>query len=484
MIDLKKKLIKIIGMMLSMLVLASAGLMPQGPVASAATVKNRPIKILAIGNSYSNNATEYVSRIASSMGLDITAASLYQAGCPLRRHVAYYEAYRDLGKEGYYSASNKNKYESLYINGVKQSGNASIQEAIAYTDWDYITIQQMPDYCDDITSYYTEKNPYITKLYGYVLDELKKNGNKKCEILIHQGWSFSRAMSIDRAYEYYPVDYENTKEFFAKIESTVNEAAAILKEKCGLEKAPEIVVSGKAVQLAKDEFGFGDTFGNPDSMYADYISHLSQNGRYLAACVWIETFAKKAGLATTDVRKATFVPIGTDVTADRASALRSCAHEAVTGESDTVYGSWRAVPLGDGVAVTNYTGKVPKDGKLIVPARLSGKKVYSVSENAFKYVEGITSVTIEEDKTPSEKPSSSTPSSSSEITSSEDSEKEPSSSAVSGSEQGNGQTEGASSEKGETDVSGGFPWPFVVLGAVLLLAAAGAAVFFILKFKK
>ena len=466
---------------LSALVFASTGLMTLGPTAAAGG-KNRPVKILAIGNSYSNNATEYVSRIAASMGLNITAASLYQPGCPLKRHVAYYEAYRDLGKDAYYSSANENKYESLYINGVRQSGKASIQEAIAHTDWDYITIQQMPDYCDDITSYYTEENPYITKLYDYVLDELKKNGNKKCEILIHQGWSFSHAMAIDHAYKYYPVDYENTKDFFAKIESTVNEAAGILKTHVGLKKAPEIVPSGKAVQLAKDEFGFGDTFGDPDSMYADFISHLSHNGQYLAACVWIETFAKKAGLATTDVRKATFIPMGTDVTADRAAALRSCAHAAVTGEADTVYGKWRAVPFGDGVMVTNYTGKVPKGGKLLVPARLSGKKVYGVSENAFKYVEGITSVTIEEDKPPSSKPSSSPPSSSSELTASTESEKEPSSSVASDSKpESSDQTVGADPENGG---SGGFPWPFVILGAAILLAVAGAVVFLILKSKK
>ncbi len=217
-------------------------------------------------------------------------------------------------------------------------------------------------------------------------------------------------------------------------------------------------------------------------MYADFISHLSHNGQYLAACVWIETFAKKAGLATTDVRKATFIPVGTDVTADRAAALRSCAHEAVTGEADTVYGKWRAVPFGDGVMVTNYTGKVPKGGKLLVPARLSGKKVYGVSENAFKYVEGITSVTIEEDKTPSSKPSSS------ELTSSTESEKEPSSSVASDSEpESSDQTVGTDSENSETDGnggSGGFPWPFVILGAAILLAVAGAVVFLILKSKK
>ena len=68
-------------------------------------VEKPTLKILAIGNSYSNNSTELISKIADSMdtGLDITAASLYQAGCPLKRHVAYYEAYENLGHYAYYA---------------------------------------------------------------------------------------------------------------------------------------------------------------------------------------------------------------------------------------------------------------------------------------------------------------------------------------------------------------------------------------------
>ena len=200
-------------------------------------------------------------------------------------------------------------------------------------------------------------------------------------------------MSVDNAYEFYPVDYENTREFFNTIESTVNQAAEIVKNKMGLKVPPDLVLSGKAVQLAKDEFGFGDTFGKSDSLYADNISHLSSLGKYLVACVWIETFAAKANLPVSDVRKATFIP--GEMNYDKATALRSCAHEAVTGEADSIYGEWRAVPYLTGLEVTNFLGKVPLDGKLVIPASLGGKNVYVLSDNAFKYVNGITSVTIE-----------------------------------------------------------------------------------------
>ena len=387
---MRNKITKTLSVILSITLLATVGLLPAGVTASAES-ETQPIKILAIGNSYSNNSTELVSKIAESMGLEVTAASLYQAGCPLKRHVEYYEAYETLGKDGYYASTNTSKYEALFINGAQQTGNASIQEAIAYTDWDYITIQQMPDFCDDITSYYTEEKPYVTKLYNYVLDELEKNSNTKCEILFHQGWSFSHAMSIDNAYNYYPVDYDNTRDFFKAIEATVIEATEILKDKCGLEAAPDIVPSGETVQLAKDEFGFADSWGEETSLYADNISHLSYVGRYLIGCLWIEKFAEKAGNPA-DVRTSTYVPTDKGVTEEMAVLLRSCAHEVITGEADTVYGDWRAIPDGDGLKITHYVGEVPATGTVTIPALLDERSVTTVGETTFKYVEGVTGV--------------------------------------------------------------------------------------------
>ncbi len=385
---------RFLGLFLSLILICTMAIIPTA-AADESEAETTPIKILAIGNSYSNNSTEYISAIADSMGLDITAASLYQAGCPLERHVKYYEAFETLGKDAYYASSNSNKYEYLCVDGVANRNILSIQEAIAYTDWDYITIQQMPDYCDDITSYWTEEKPYITKLYGYVLDELAANNNTKCEILIHQGWSFSHAMSIDNAYNYYPVDYENTNEFFKAIEATVNEAAELLKTKMGLDAAPELVLSGKAMQLAKDQFGFADSWGEATSLYNDSISHLSPVGRYLVGCVWIETFAAKAGLDNSDTRTATYIPADKGITEEMAVLLRSCAHEAVTGEADTVYGDWRAIPYEDGLKITHFVGEVPATGTVTVPALLGEKSVLCVGETTFKYVEGVTAVVTE-----------------------------------------------------------------------------------------
>lgn len=353
--------------------------------------KSKPIKILAIGNSYSNNTTEYMSRIAESMGLDVMAASLYKDGCMIHQHIEFYEAYETLGHDAYYADSNTKKHIHLNINGVADTSIRSLQEAVAYTDWDYITLQQMPNSCDNIDKYWTPANPDLTTLYKYVKKELAKNGNKKCEILLHQGWSFSHAMSINNAYKYYPVDYENTRDFFLKIESTVDRAAEIVMEQEGLSAPLDIVKSGQAVQLAKDEFGFADSYGDPDSLYNDYISHMSIPGRFLTSCVWIETFAAKAGL-TVDARKATYYPAG--MTKDMAVALASCAHEVVTGEQDSVYGDFRAVPHNGGLKITHFVGTVPEDGNVTIPEKIGDKTVYYVDNTIFKYVDGVKSVLL------------------------------------------------------------------------------------------
>ena len=370
--------------------------MPFGALSMSASAENdkpkKSIKILAIGNSYSCNTTEFVSRIAGSLDLDVTAACLYYQGCMLDRHINHYETYEKLGHSAYYADSNKNKYEAFYVNGVSSMDNRSIQEAVAYTDWDYITLQQTPNSCDKIEKYWTPQNPDLTQLYEYVQAELKKNGNKKCEILMNQGWSFSHLESTNNHYIYYPVDYDNTRDFFKAIESTVERAAEIVMEQEGLKAPLDIVESGKAVQLAKDEFGFSDTYGDADSIYADYISHMSILGKYLTGCVWLETFAAKSGVEV-DVRKATFCPDG--MTKEMATALASCAHESVTGESDTIYGDWRAVEYKSGLKITHYMGTVPEDGKISIPSTLGDKNVLCIDNTTFKYVEGVNSVTMD-----------------------------------------------------------------------------------------
>lgn len=389
---MKNNISKAISTALCIALFATICVVPMGTAAEEPAAR-RPLKILAIGNSYTNNATQYISKIAESMGLEIKAASLYKDGCMVQGHLERYEAYEKLGHDAYYSSDNSIKYIHLNVNGVANTKILSMQEAIASDDWDFIVMHQAPNSCDKLEKYWTEENPDLVTLYNYIQTELDKNNNTKCEIVFNQGWSFAHEMSIDNNYKWYPVDYENTRDFFLKIEETVAEAVAIVQREVGLDAPLDIVPSGEAMQLAKDEFGFGDTYGPADSLYADFISHLSDPiGRYMIANLWIEKFTAKAGFPV-DCRTATYLPTG--LSAENAAILRSIAHEVISGEADSKYGDWRAVPNGDGLKITHYLGAVPENGTITVPALLGGKSVTAVENTIFKYVDGVSRVVFE-----------------------------------------------------------------------------------------
>ena len=349
------------------------------------------IKILAIGNSYSNNTTYYISRIAESLGKKVTAVSLYDDGCPIDTHVKWYNT--------------KAKEYQFFVDSVNITGNnkQTMQEVFELTDYDYITIQQGPGKAADFSTYWTEETPYLTQLYDII-----RENEPQAEIMIHQTWSFSEYDAIGNA-PYWHVAYENSLDMFQRIETNYERAADML----GIDKEKGIIPTGRAIQLAKDEYGYWDAF-NPGysslyyadasienaakhcengALYTDNIDHLNHRGRYIAGCVWLEQ------ILGYDCREATFFPEGV-LTEEECVILRAIAHEAVTGEKAYVEGDWRVLPDGEGVEIVHYMGQINnKVGTLTVPSTINGKKVTRVDDTAFKYVEGLKSLILPDDDT-------------------------------------------------------------------------------------
>lgn len=305
--------------------------------------KVKTIKVLAIGNSYSNNTTQYISRIADSTKGNTTvfAASLFFSGATLSQHIANIEQWNTLfdqygleeTKKQYYSDAvpKSRKYEWLQVGDKNLTSVKSLYEAIRYEDWDYITIQQSPDGCDDFSTY----EPYLIKLYDYIQAEYKRddmNGKKCPPILVHQTWAFNNDMSKNNAYKYYPVNYKNNTEMFKKVEQAYNLAVQKIKEEKGVDVP--MIKSGQAVELAQAKYGYARTASEnlaDNTLYADEISHLNKRGCYLTACVWIETLAKLAGV-NIDTRTATFVPLVDGASAEDCQTLQYIAHSVVHGE--------------------------------------------------------------------------------------------------------------------------------------------------------
>lgn len=85
------------------------------------------MNILAIGNSFSEDAARYLYGIARADGTNLQVANLYIGGCSLERH------YRNMlsGERAY----------ALQTNGHKTGFFVSLCEALRSRRWDVITLQ-------------------------------------------------------------------------------------------------------------------------------------------------------------------------------------------------------------------------------------------------------------------------------------------------------------------------------------------------------
>lgn len=86
------------------------------------------MRILAIGNSFSRDATTFLRQTALASGQDVTVANLYIGGCSLERH------WQNIEKD-------ERAYE-LQLNGVRSERSVSIRDMLELCPWDYIVTQQ------------------------------------------------------------------------------------------------------------------------------------------------------------------------------------------------------------------------------------------------------------------------------------------------------------------------------------------------------
>ena len=121
------------------------------------------MKILSIGNSFSQDAQRYLHRLAKQEGVEIKTVNLYIGGCQLRRH--------------YLNMLDDQVAYDFEFNGERTGIMVSIRQAFVSDDWDFITLQQ----ASPISGRYETYSPYIEELAAYV--------RKYCphtKILIHQ----------------------------------------------------------------------------------------------------------------------------------------------------------------------------------------------------------------------------------------------------------------------------------------------------------
>ena len=101
------------------------------------------LKILTIGNSFSDDSMEYVYQVAQSAGITkVTLGNLYIGGCSLSTHLSNAQS-----NSGAYT------YRTNTTGTWSSKGGVSIKTAVESDDWDFISFQQVSGYSGIANSY-------------------------------------------------------------------------------------------------------------------------------------------------------------------------------------------------------------------------------------------------------------------------------------------------------------------------------------------
>ena len=205
------------------------------------------IKVLSIGNSFSEDAQRYLYGIARADGVSIKTVNLYIGGCSLERH------YRNM--------LSGNAVYDFQINGITGTGiKISIDDALLLDDWDYITVQQQSSRSCDPETFV----PYIDSLCERV-----RLCCPKAKLLLLETWGYKEGsgMLLKEGYEKHEAMFFDIKKAYKKISKRIN--------------ADGIIYAGDAVLLANKE-GY-------ENIYRDEF-HMSRTfGRYMIGLVFYGT---------------------------------------------------------------------------------------------------------------------------------------------------------------------------------------------------
>lgn len=133
------------------------------------------LRILAVGNSFSDDGTEYLPELLEAAGIhNVIVARLYIGGCSLERHCEEYSK----GLHNYiYFKSTKNKWETV-------SKSASLLDGLKDEPWDIITMQET----SGRSGLYETYHEWIPRLVSIIRSETL---NPRASIVWHETWAYA-----------------------------------------------------------------------------------------------------------------------------------------------------------------------------------------------------------------------------------------------------------------------------------------------------
>ncbi len=283
----------------------------------AAPAEEKIVKVLAVGNSFSQNALTFFSKIAGAAGDKVVAKNAMIGGCDFERHMRHADAFE------------ANPDDPV---GRPYPSKKSLKDLLTQEQWDYVTIQQASPKSFKPETYH----PHVDRLIAYI-----KKYAPQAEIVIHQTWAYrddhpfwgDKTLNTDVMYKRLRAAYDG------------------LAKDTGFRMIP----CGDAMETARQDPAWGKFVPDPTfdpktavypalpkaekrSLHGSYswgkdpktglrqlnkdLFHTNTLGQYLLGCVWYEFFFGKSVVGNSFRPKSVIV--------DDAAILQCVAHRVVT----------------------------------------------------------------------------------------------------------------------------------------------------------
>ncbi|MGI6782266.1 MAG: DUF4886 domain-containing protein [Acholeplasmataceae bacterium] len=255
-------------------------------------------KVLAIGNSFSNNAMTYLYEIANSYGVkNIVLGTIYLGGAELSQHANY-------------AQSNRATYSYIKNNNGEKTtaDNKTILDGLLDEDWDIIVIQQESGKSGK-SQYY---EPHLTNLLAYINEH---KTNQEANVLWYLVWAY-QADCTEYAFSYFYQSNQTTM-----YEEIVN---AYLENVKPHEEIAGLIPTGTAIQNVRTS-RLGDTLTRDGY-------HLNDIGCFIAGLSWFKS------ITGFDIDEITYRPYG--VNDDEFKILVEAINNAITNPFEVTQSSF------------------------------------------------------------------------------------------------------------------------------------------------
>lgn len=251
----------------SLLVACSAPAAPDNTTAATQAVPTidmstplsdgKTLKVLAVGNSFSDNTTEFLYDIATAEGVaDVVIGKLYISGCTVAMHLEN-------------AQTNAPAYEYSKNTGGnwKTIQSATLEYALKDEPWDIITVQQGSSPSGIVETY-----SGLSELVRYINE---KKANPSARLVWHMTWAY-QVGSTNTAFSKYNNDQMT---MYNAICNAVQEAVLPTNA------FHSVIPAGTAIQNAR-------TSSLGDNLTRDTY-HLNDMGKVIGAYTWYAAFVGK-----------------------------------------------------------------------------------------------------------------------------------------------------------------------------------------------